>query len=1502
MEGAMKCRNFAVRGVVMGIIVGALLGSGTAMAQTMDQYYSVPPFVSDQVAPNILLILDNSGSMSGRSCDPTWCGTPIPATIVRTFVATNTYSGYFDPLRCYTYDAINTRFEDAAAKQAPIPGNPPVSGFCPAGGTTWDGNFLNWATFRRFDALKKSMTGGDCVVTRNADGTCPPSGTPAKITIAAQRVFDYTGRGQDTSNCDRDQAPPNGNRNRTTVCLVGIPSGGANGYTDRVPTSATPGTPPNLWIHLRGGTSGMGGSFCVDNDHYPPTDTATSCTGNQWIDSNNNDVVNSGETNTDSDAFTETQYQIRLVSTTEPTGVVQQIGAQARFGLFEFKGTGDGARMLVGIGSRQSIDFNGSFVETFTTNTAAMVDAVGESFPSTWTPLSESLYEAARYIAQINSTYLPGSYVYPIAYSPGVGLAVNGIGSLGTGGGGSGTPEITALTGSETCPAGYIPNACGRDPYFFGSNHTPAWATTSTQVRCCKTFVILVTDGEPTQDTNIPPGLQDYAHGQHGIHCTGADTSSPTAPINGTCNAHPSTTAPYLLGEHKTDYGSFGNHYLDDVAYWAHTNDLRPCNGTADGTIAVLNVTGHCLAGLQNISVYTFFAFGNIAGRELLMHAAQLGGFEDSDGNNIPNLTGEWDKVINATGAPGTDGIPDNYFESSNVDDLQERLMATITAILRKSASGTSISVLATSATGEGSIYQAYFFTSDIGQGGASVKWAGYTHALFIDGFGNFREDTVQDGVLNYQQDLIVTSRYDDNPASPTYQKVLVDKFADLNGDGVADSTTPTVTSDLKSIKPIWEAGKELALASSASRKILTWVDTDNDGLVDPGEQIDFSTANCAALRDYLRYAGDACAGSSNAMNLINFIRGDEVSGLRTRMLEVPVGSGSYSVWKLGDPIHSTPTIVSAPRSRFDLLYGDPTYTSFYQKYRNRRQVVYVGANDGMLHAFNGGYYHKGDDPTTSGVVEHGWYTKNPTDNSSGPKLGAERWSFVPYQLLPQLQWLARTDYTHVYYVDLKPTITEARIFTPDADHPDGWGTILIGGFRMGGSCGNCSAAAGAPPMTVTIGGIPRTFYSAYFALDITNPEVDPKLLWVFSDSGLGLTTSYPAVVRMNPLTDVATDKTNEKWSVIFGSGPNGYQADLPSTPSQTAKLYIVDLVSGPGVANANVTTMPIGSWRSFMGHVVTVDKDLDWRTDVAYSGRTIHDGSLPWRGKMYRLTMNCPTAPCSPSTWGISSGANRTPTEVIDTFLDAATSITYEVGPVAAAPAVTIDDANMMWVFFGTGRYFGNADKVDNSVQRLYGIKDSVLNNLCTQTSTVNCHNDDLVDVTSAVVCLICSGSTNQVTDPTNPGVTSFNGTGTTSMMGLVQSKEGWRVTLPGGSGTDSAERSVVNPTLIAGTIFFPTFVPTNDFCASSGNSYLYVLFYKTGTAAATPVVGTNVQGSNTNVTTKINLGSGLFSTGTMHGGESINLQGSHGNASQQDTTLGGFYSKYVSWVHQRD
>ena len=217
--------------------------------------------------------------------------------------------------------------------------------------------------------------------------------------------------------------------------------------------------------------------------------------------------------------------------------------------------------------------------------------------------------------------------------------------------------------------------------------------------------------------------------------------------------------------------------------------------------------------------------------------------------------------------------------------------------------------------------------------------------------------------------------------------------------------------------------------------------------------------------------------------------------------------------------MYSTPVVVGAPRERYDVLYGDTSYTAFFTQYKNRRQVAYLGANDGMMHAFNVGFYHEGrrhswnsHEDRTRMVYQyrHGGRARR---ESSGMNSGG----FIPQELLPHLRWLADPAYTHVYYVDLKPKDDRCAHFPGDADHPGGWGTILIGGFRMGGSCGNCTSQGDANdlrrPISITMAGVDaaRTFLSAYFVLDITNPEKVPTLLWSYSDTNLGFTMSYPS-------------------------------------------------------------------------------------------------------------------------------------------------------------------------------------------------------------------------------------------------------------------------------------------------------------------------------------------------------------------------------------------------------
>jgi type IV pilus assembly protein PilY1 len=1386
----------------------------------------------------------------------------------------------------------------------------------------------------------------------------------------------------------------------------------ANGAVGRVPSSVRTSTttPANLFFTVRGNPTPLAGWFCVADEAGFPTSSCQTTAG----------------------GYTEQQFAIHIAVDSEPAGVVQDLGDKARFGLMEFKGN-DGIKVLTPIGWRQSVDFTSTSPVTYNTNKAALIAAVESSFPATNTPLGESLYEGVRYIAQLNSAFFPTSYVYPIAFSS------SGGANFGNAGAGSlGPSEMSVLTGTETCPAGYITSACGRDPFVYGSNHSPAWASPTQVVTCCKTFIIVFTDGEPTQDLTSHANLQDKAHAAHGTHCTGstASTTPPTTCFVG--NATLDTTAeqaPFLLAQHKTDY-STAVHHLDDVAYWAHTVDLR------QATIPDINVAGHDLPGFQNVTVYSFFAFGNITGREILMQAARQGGFEDQNGNNLPDLTSEYDRVNNDTGVLTPDGIPDTYFESQNVDDLKDKLLAAISSILQKAASGTSVSVLATSSTGEGAIYQAYFFPTtfvNIGSVTNQVLWTGFAQGLFIDKFGNLREDYSAsgctgnpDGQLVLTHDCIIKIRLDTDATSPTFGQVLIDRFKDdgsasgsTAGDGVADTTTPfetvtLTTNGISNVKPIWEAGRQLALLDPGTscesqatgwpktatlsesgrtcRRMLTWADLSNGGGASSNELLEFSSANAAALCPFLGAGAVLHCNSTNAAaitaaditadpslagctgltrqtcarneatNIINFVRGFNVTGYRDRTMNVLDTGGAtvQKVWKLSDIINSTPIVVGAPKERFDVIYGDATYASYFQRYRDRRQVAYVGANDGMLHAFNAGFFTADNAVIDgSGPTVQVRFTKTPkvagtsTDCSAlpcdasvatygfrtdAPPLGAELWAFLPQDLLPQLRWLTSANYDHVYYVDLKPKVTDARIFTADADHPGGWGTILIGGFRLGGGCSNCTGGKGTARVVnadfngdgdttdsgsgSTAGSDYRVFLSSYFVLDITNPEKEPRLLWTFRDQDLGLTTAAPAVLRVNPAADAKTSSTNERWYVVFGSGPTHHDG----FSGQTGKIYVVDLKLGPVGAFTSInrttgsdaggtacsTTLPCvavgnsdsservrvfstGQAGSFMGDVVTLDSNLDYRVDAIYAGYTVCNGASTssscggsgpvWTGAMWRLTTN--SGDTDPDTWGVSSA----PTKLISTFAFTTAQATTctnaspcKVGPVTAAPSLTSDDTNSIWVLFGTGRFFSNNDKSNVDIQHYFGVKDSFITAGSPAQTT---ERNNLFNSSNVIVCSNCAAGGNvSTTGSTTTFDTSFTDTGPSGLLGLVMASDGWFTTFSDPPNPlTPGERNLNAGTLVGGTLFFTTFTPVSDVCTASGTGLLYAVFYRTGGPYTESALGTTASGSNLLVRRSVSLGQGLPSQAAIQ----IGAQGSGTSGTSSSSGCAGRTTVYI-------
>ena len=1014
-------------------------------------------------------------------------------------------------------------------------------------------------------------------------------------------------------------------------------------------------------------------------------------------------------------------------------------------------------------------------------------------------------------------------------------------------------------------------------------------------------------------------------------------------------------------------------------------------------------------------------------------------------------------------------------------------------------ASGSSVSVLATSFTGEGAAYQAFFFPStSVTIGSNPVLWTGYTQGLFIDTFGNLREDYSAsgctgppDGKLVLIHDCIVKFRLDTNPTSPNFNSVVVDRFKDdgsapgsVAGDGIADTTTPfqTValsTGGVSNVQPIWEGGRRLALLTPGAtcegstawpisgnmsqggntcRRILTWADFDNDGLVSISERVEFRSTPLVsfALCPYLGgnavlycngddvaaiTAGDikadpnlgtalppksdgtpGCLGITHracalieATNIINWVRGSQVPGLRDRTFNVRNDSGAIvrAQWKLGDVVNATPVVVGAPSTRFDVIYGDQTYATFFQRYKDRRQVAYVGANDGMLHAFNGGFFNNDDRQIDgTGPTVQARFTTTPkqlgtsTDcaalpcdgsvttysfRSDAPPLGAELWAFIPQDLLPQLRWLTATDYDHVYFVDLTPKVTDVRIFTPDADHPGGWGTILIGGFRLGGSCTNCTSSQGTPPVvkgrprvvqadfnnngttTDTGNGASgknsdfRVFLSSYFVLDITNPEKEPRLLWVFRDQNLGLTTADPGIVRVNPVSNASTSSTNERWFAVFGTGPTHYD-DVFST--QTAQFFAVDLKLGPAYSDINkisgiagsftcstdspcirtntsvgsgaVRAFSTGQTGAFMADAVTLDVNLDFRVDVIYAGSVICNVRTPlvslntfgpctgpdpkpgvvWRGAMWRLTTN--GGDTNPDNWGIFS-AGRVPTKVISTLAttpctSAAASFTggspCQVGPITAAPTLTQDDTNNVWLFFGTGRYYTTTDKCtagiqttfDNcnvDIQHFFGVKDCIVSSACSDETV---ERNNLFNVSNVVTCSSCAAGTNVSTTGSASSFTIGFSAGGGSLVNNVQNGDGWFTTFndptaplqtPPRSALTPGERNLASATLLGGTVFFTSFIPTTDIRQASGavsgtvsgTAQLYAVFYLTGGPYPTSTFGTALPGSDAIASKSIALGKGVPSQLSVQIGAQGNGAAGTSSSSGCVSCVTGFY-----------
>lgn len=636
----------------------------------------------------------------------------------------------------------------------------------------------------------------------------------------------------------------------------------------------------------------------------------------------------------------------------------------------------------------------------------------------------------------------------------------------------------------------------------------------------------------------------------------------------------------------------------------------------------------------------------------------------------------------------------------------------------------------------------------------------------------------------------------------------------------------------------------------------------------------------------------DTNVDATDASILINYIHGTDYSTLRTRSVKVDLSSppdgdtldnvGGYDetvarVWKLGDVLNSTPKISSwLPLSSYQKAYNDNTYgeagkdpslsddadTTHYitsNSYRSRA-MVFAGANDGMLHAFklgtlglkwtSQGTFEKatlGKHCSTSGkpCVVNGDCASN--NCISDTDLGKEVWAFIPKNILPYLKYIADPGYCHVYSVDLTPYVFDASINIDTADvgqsaactnasysnyweckkTVNSWRTILIGGMRFGGACRSTSCAGldcvTIPDSTNSNG------YSSYFALDVTDQN-NPQLLWEFTDTTLGFTTTGPSIVRINA-RKLNADNTasviddipakNGRWLVVFGSGPTGpidtTTQQFLGHSDQNLRLFILDLKTGSLLRTID-TTIP----DAFAGSMLNVshDADTDYQDDVVY---------IPY----VRACTVTDTGPCTYNLLGTTTWTNGGVIRLVtkedlsgtnlagngDTALNpgnwAASTLMDGIGPVTSS-VVKLQNlrTNTLWTYFGTGRYyFEQGATTDDSTnqRRLFGVTEP-----CFLASKA-------IDPTCTTSRSLSSLS--QVDLATTAGVTDA---------------EGWYINLDASTSTLRAERVITDPLAsITGLVFFTTYTPYSDECSLGGKSFIWAVKYDTGGAAGALLKG---------------------------------------------------------------
>ncbi|TDP62784.1 PilC/PilY family type IV pilus protein [Roseateles toxinivorans] len=576
-------------------------------------------------------------------------------------------------------------------------------------------------------------------------------------------------------------------------------------------------------------------------------------------------------------------------------------------------------------------------------------------------------------------------------------IVVNGTQSSDTTvAGTTSAPTVTRISGPTTTAASGTPVVTSAATSTNSTEYTP-WVngSSTTQTTCSSSA------SPPTTPTANSPAA------------TTASTTGPTTPV--TTGPTPTDGAPVVTS--TTPVSSDGSKTssttsstsgansdtLADVAMYYYQSDLRTdaldnCIGALGTSVCENNVTalGKDNARWQHMSTFTL----SLGMNGTLQFDVNYDTDPKTDFLAITQGSKNWPAPGDDAGAVNIDDLwhaavngRGRYF--SAVDPAS--LIASLKAALNTISAATGASSAAATSTlqpveGDNGVYIAQFRSSE---------WTGDLRAYEI----NTKTGAIPTSTIDAQGNRV-----------------------DLHKWSAAEQITPSTRGTIHYFKK--------GSGNTGTLREFTYANLTTDGLNGLFDNVCSKSATaqlsqCSGLSDAAKAVVDS--GS----NMVDFLRGQPHTEYRSRNQV------------LGDIVNSSPVYVGAP----GFAYTENGYASFKgaEKQKTRPPTLYVGANDGMLHAIN----------ATN---------------------GKERWAYIPSMVMANMYKLGDQYYEskHQYFVDATPTAGDIYV--------DGaWKTILVGGLNAGGR--------------------------GYYALDITDP-LNPVALWEYTNDDLGLSYGNPIITK----------------------------------------------------------------------------------------------------------------------------------------------------------------------------------------------------------------------------------------------------------------------------------------------------------------------------------------------------------------------------------------------------